>query len=78
MLYLGKSIEILNKLVNIDLKSLDKWLNTSKISLDVKKTEMVIFKSKRKKFNVVIKIMLSGKRIYPTASVKYLVVKIDQ
>ena len=78
MLYLGKSIEILNKLVNIDLKSLVKWLNTSKISLDVKKTEMVIFKSKRKKFNVVIKIMLSGKRIYPTASVKYLVVKIDQ
>ena len=78
MLYLGKSIEILNKLVNIDLKSLVKWLNTSKISLDVKETEMVIFKSKRKKFNVVIKIMLSGKRIYPTASVKYLVVKIDQ
>ena len=38
---------------------------------------MFIFKSKRKKFNVVIKIMLSGKRIYPTASVKYLV-KIDQ
>ena len=39
---------------------------------------MVIFKSKRKKFNDTIEIKLSGKRIYPTASVKYLGVKIDQ
>ena len=39
---------------------------------------MVIFKSKRKKFNDTVKIKLSGKRIYPTASVKYLGVKIDQ
>ena len=31
---------------------------------------MVIFKSKRKKSNNIIK--LSGKRIYPTASVKYI------
>ena len=41
----------LNKFVNIDLKNLVNWLNTNKISLNVKKTEMVIFKSKRKKFN---------------------------
>ena len=31
---------------------------------------MVIFKSKRKKFNDTVKIKLIGKRIYPTASVK--------
>ena len=39
---------------------------------------MVIFKSTRKKFNDIVKINLSGKRIYPTTSVKYLGVKIDQ
>ena len=39
---------------------------------------MVIFKSKRKKLNDTEKIKLSGKRIYPTASVKYVGVKIDQ
>ena len=76
LLYLGKSIKKLN--VNIDLKNLVNWLNANKISLNVKKTEMVIFKSKRKKFNDTVKIKLSGKRIYPTASVKYLGVKIDQ
>ena len=39
---------------------------------------MVIFKSKRKKFNDKVKIKLGGKRIYPTASVKFLGVKNDQ
>ena len=76
LLYLGKSIKTLNKFVNIDLKNLINWLNTNKISLYVKKNN--IFKSKRKKFNDIVKTNLSGKRIYPTASVKCLVVKIDQ
>ena len=39
---------------------------------------MVIFKAKRKKFNDTVKIKLSGKRIYATASVRHLGVKIDQ
>ena len=39
---------------------------------------MVISKSKIKKFNDIVKIKLSDKRIYPTPSVKYLGVKIDQ
>ena len=46
LLYLGKSIKKRNKLVNIDLKNLLYWLNANKISLNVKKTELVIFKSK--------------------------------
>ena len=38
---------------------------------------MVIFKSKQKKFEGDLKVKLSGKRLYPTESVKYLGVKID-
>ena len=41
-----------------------------------KKTKTVIFKSERKKLNDIVK--FKGKRIYPTATVKYLGVKIDQ
>ena len=52
LLYLGKSIKKLNKLVNIDLKNLLYWLNANKISLNVKKTELVIFKSKQKEFEI--------------------------
>ena len=51
LLYLGKPIKKLQNLGNIDLKSLVNWLNGNKISLNVSKTEMVIFKSKRKKFH---------------------------
>ena len=38
---------------------------------------MLIFKSKLKKFEGDLKIKLSGKRLYPTESLKYLGVKID-
>ena len=43
-----------------------------------KKTEMVVFKSKRKKVNYIVKLNLINKRISPTAGAKYLGVKIDQ
>ena len=46
LLYVGNSIKELNKLVNYDLKNLLYWLNANSISLNVKKTELVIFKSK--------------------------------
>ena len=67
----------LNKLVNADLKHLVKWLNANKISLNVKQTEMVIFKSKQNKFEGDLKIRLCCKRLCPTESFKYLRVKID-
>ena len=74
---MSNSIKKLNKLVNADLKHLVHWLNANKIPLNVKKTEMVIFKSKQKKFEGDLKIKLCGKRLYPTESVKYLGVKSD-
>ena len=40
-LCLNNSIKKLNKLVNADLKHLANWLHANKISLNVKKTEMV-------------------------------------
>ena len=77
LLCLSNSIKKLNKLVNADLKDLLIWLNANKISLNVKKTEMIIFKSKPKKLEGELKIKLFGKRLYPTENVKYLGAKID-
>ena len=42
-----------------------------------KKTELVMFKSKQKKFEGDLKIKLCSKRLYPSESVKYLGVKIS-
>ena len=66
LLCLNNSIKKLDKLVNFDLKHLANWLNANKISLNIKKTEMVIFKSKQKKFQGDLKIKLCGKRLYTT------------
>ena len=60
---MSNSIKKLNKLVNADLKHLVNWLNANKISLNVKKTEMVIFKSKQKKFEGDLKIKLRSERL---------------
>ena len=46
LLCLSNSFKKLNRLVNADLKHLVIWLNANKISLNVKKIELVIFKSK--------------------------------
>ena len=63
LLCLSNSIKKLNKLVNADLKQLINWLNANKITLNVKKTEMMIFKSKQKKFEGDLKVRLCGKTI---------------
>ena len=60
------------------MKKLTNWLNANKISLNVKKTKLVSFKHKDKKLECLIKIKLSRKRLYPSKSVKYLGVKIDE
>ena len=74
----NKSVKSLNKLVNRDMKQLNIWLSTNKISLNVEKNELVIFKSPRKVLSDKIKVKLIGQRLYPSNSVKYLDVRIDK
>ena len=78
LLRFSKSITKLNKYVNLDMKSITDWLNANKISLNVQKTELVIFKHQRKKTYSEVKIKLSRKRLYPTDSLKYLGIRIDE
>ena len=77
MVNINKSPQKLTKLINADLENLINWLNANKISLNVSKTVMVIFKPKKKHIDFDIKFKLNGKRLYPTDSVKYLGVRID-
>ena len=60
------------------MKNLTDRLNANKISLNVEKAELVIFKHKKKKLECPIRIKLSRKRLYPSNSVKYLSAKIDE
>ena len=76
LLIINKSLKRLNKPLNIDLKILANWLNANKISLNVSKTKLIVFKPKRKPEDFNLKIKLNGERLYPTDSVKYLGVKL--
>ena len=78
LFHTSKSVKNQNKLVNRDMKHLNNWLSANKISLNVEKTELVTFKSPRKLLLDEIKIKLSGKRLYPSNSIKYLGIKIDR
>ena len=78
LIHFSKSVYRLNKYVNLDLKNLTYWLNANRISLNVKKIELVIFKHHNEKFDNPIKIKLNRKRLYPSKSVKYLGIKIDE
>ena len=78
LIHFSKSVYRLNKYVNLDLKNLTYWLNANRISMNVKKTDLVIFKHQRKKLDSLIKTKLSRKRLYPSKSVKYFGIKINE
>ena len=60
------------------MKQMNNWFKPNKISLNVEKTKLVILKSPRKVLSDDIKIKITGKRLYPSNSVKYLWVRIDK
>ena len=61
------------------MKILSNWLNANKISLNVRKTETIAFiKSRRKKYEGVIKLKLNGQRLHSSNNIKYLGIKRDK
>ena len=78
LLSVKQSIKEINKSVKKDLKSLLYWLNANKISLNVTKTEVVIFRAKGKVFDTDLKLKMCGKKLYLSHHVKYLGVYLDE
>ena len=66
------------KKVNCDLKGITDWLNTNRISLNISKTEFVIFRSPRNSLDFEVKIKLNGKRLYQSTHIKYFGVLLDE
>ena len=71
-------LDRLSKQVNKDLSNLSNWLRANKLSLNVKKTELVIFRPRKLKIDHSFKFKLDGKRLVRTHSVKHLEVLIDE
>ena len=77
-LYASHSLKNLNKTVNFDLSNLVQWLRANKISLNVNKTEIVVFRSPTKQIYKNLNFRLSGQKIEPKHCTKYLGVIIDE
>ena len=75
-LLIGDSIRTIQTQLNADLKNLYRWLLANKISLNVSKTELIVFKRPQTKIPE-LKIKINGSKIYPSKSTKYLGVHLD-
>ena len=72
------SLQILSKRINKDLSNLSNWLKTNKLSLNIKKTKLVLFRPKKLKLDHSFKFKIDGKRLILIHSVKYLGVLLDE
>ena len=58
--YSNSNIRTLTKTVNEELKNVSDWLKANKHSLSIKKTQLLIFKTKNKKINQQVNITLNN------------------
>ena len=63
--------------MNLYLKNLSQWLKANKLSLNVTKTELIIFYSSSKKTDPGLNFILDGERLIQTDTVKSLGVFLD-
>ena len=77
--YASNSAEELQNIINFELESLNKWLITNKLGLNIVKTEFMIIGSRQRirNLNDEIDIELNGNIINKIDSVKSLGVDID-
>ena len=69
----------LETVLNCDLKRISDWLKANRLSLNIKKSKLILFQKKQSDFdNKSISIKLDGCKLDPTDNVKYLGVYIDK
>ena len=78
LLFASKSTKTIETVVNYELKVLVDWLKANKLSLNEKKTEMVLFHSPFKKTSLNISIKLNNSRLERLHDVGYLGIQIDE
>ena len=81
-----KSLNKLNRYMNHDLANLVQWLRANKISLNTKKTVLILFKTPRTNFckqnnlhlSKYLNFRISGQKLYPSKEINYLGIIIDE
>ncbi len=67
-----KDPKVLRKMLNTDLRDLFSWLCSNRLSLNVSKTEFIIFKPPKMRLSQRITLKLNGTTLYESHHIKYL------
>ena len=78
LLFTQKSLKKLNRQVNHEMNLVCEWLRSNKISLNPSKTDILLFKSNKKKITRQMKFKVDGHKIDISKTTKYLGVIIDE
>ena len=74
----GNNIKFLYKKMSEDLSKLEEWFNSNSISLNIEKSNYILFKPKNKKPNCNGNIKLEGQELKKVTYTKFLGVHIDE
>ena len=72
LLLKSNSLKKINRQINHDLSLITHWLRANKISLNTTKTEIIIFRPKKKQITKHLNFRISGQKVNTCSSVKYL------
>ena len=77
LLFSHKNQNTLRKILNKDLKSLYEWLCANRLSLNVAKTEFMVFRPPRKSLSDRIVLTLNKTKIFESTKIRYLGIILD-
>ena len=77
LLYSNKNEKTLRKNINTDIELIFQWLCANRLSINVDKTEFIIFKPQRKTIKKRITLKLNGKTIFESKKICYLGLILD-
>ena len=72
-----KNLDTLQMTMNNELTNIASWLSANKLSLNIKKTHFIIFKSRGKKINQNVSIKIDNQEIEQVKHTKFLGLHID-
>lgn len=77
ILYANKSLKSIETVVNAELKKLHEWLIVNKLTLNIKKSNFIIFSHSRKKSSHQVNLKIDGVHLERKEYVKYLGILLD-
>ena len=72
-----KNLEILKETLNSEMVNVCQWLRANRLSLNLSKTKLILFRSKNEKDTLNFNLTIDGKTITESKSAKYLGVHVD-